>query len=254
MICKKSYCSNEVMSADESDVSNMQNDVGWLVHLPFELLKILKCFSCPWSNLFVQQTLKIQPWCGLLCWVKLLKVGRLAAQMGLAIGFAYVRIQFQLQEIDKQIVTKWNHLSHKVSNMNFVSLCHKPPATSLVQNFWRRPCETQMQTLQWLAWPTWTFPCGRRALQSMFDHQGLCTAVLPAEKDKPNRPKRVASERSQIFDHNFLWAPSLRPEIVAPQHQSKPSKTCHVFSCHDITHVAERPLEVPTTRCRTGTN
>lgn len=44
-----------------------------------------------------------------------------SSQMGLAIGFAYLRIQFHLQEIDKQIVTKCNHLSYAASNILFVT-------------------------------------------------------------------------------------------------------------------------------------
>ena len=135
--------------------------VGWLI-FRLKLLKILKCFSCPWSNLFVQQTLKrfsrdvvccVEPSCSRL------------GDWQLTNGSCY-RLCIFTNPVSSS--GNWQTDCDKMQSPKLCSVQYPllsqddltPPTTRcLIQNFWNSQANFYR-----FAWPNWTLPCGKGAL------------------------------------------------------------------------------------------
>lgn len=137
-------------------ISNMQNDVGWLAHLPFELLKILKCFSCPCAaNLN-----------SAMMWFAVLSQAAQGWATGSSDGSSYRRCWFTntVSTSGNWQNRFWQNKITKVMQRPISSLSQDDltPATTrcLIHNFWN----SQVNFYRF-AWPTGTWRCRRGALQ-----------------------------------------------------------------------------------------
>ena len=152
--------------------------VGWLIFR-------LNCWRYYVFPAHVRQTW-IQPWCGLLCWAKLLKVGRLAAHKWFLLSaLLFCESSFNFRKLTNKL---WQNAITQVMQRPISSLSQDnltPPTTRcLIQNFWRGPSEIHRQTSTGLHDPPELCGAAGGALQWMFGHQWPCIAELPGSKNR----------------------------------------------------------------------